>query len=244
MGAPNSYKNTGIGSVVAPGIGTIIGYQMDEGAQARTDAQDAADAEAQRVADAQQKRDALLGRLREVYGVGTSSSAQGNARTIQDAIRQFYQAQLGTNLRNAEDQFAGSSRVSRQNLARVGQLGSGLDASARSSTLADFLKARQTAITQAQSSRDALTNKLTSQRLGLETGISTGQVANPDFSAYAASRDQALSEAQRNIVPQAVGNLFNAAGQTYFQGRVQEAQGNQGMSAFGFSNGSNRGSIT
>lgn len=244
MGAPNHYKNTGIGSVVAPGIGTIIGYQMDEGAQARTDAQDAADNEAQRIKAAQAHRDALLGRLGELYGIGSSTDAQTNQRTIADAIRQFYQAQLSTNLRNSEDQYASTSRVSRQNLARVGQLGSGLDASARSGTLADFLKSRQLAITQAQGSRDALQNKITGQRMNLEQAISTGQVANPDFSSYAAQRDQALSEAQRNIVPQAVGNLFNAAGQTYFNGRMQEAQGNQGLSAFGFSNNSNRGSIT
>lgn len=226
-----------IGAVAAAG-GTGMAIKARE--DAHHYAHEAESAERMRV----KQRDTNLAQLREVFGIGNSTSAKGNASTLSQAIEKFYKESLTGNLHQADDMYANTSRTSRQNLARVGQLGSGLDSASRSGTLSDYLRARQSAVSQAASARDRLTNSLTSQRLGLESQISGGSIANPDFGAIAGQRDSTLASAQSSIVPAAVGNLFNAAGNTYFNGRMQEAQGNQGLQAFGFSDQSNRGRIS
>lgn len=231
-----------IASAIVAAAGT--GYSVYSGEEAKKDAQHRAKQQEGRLQAQQAERDANIGKIRETYGIGGSEAAQTNARTLADSIKQYYNSQLQTNLNNADNQFASTSRTSRQNLARVGQLGSGLDVASKSGTLGDYLKARQTAISSASSARDRLQSSLTGQRLGYENQISGGTLANPDFGAVSAQRDAALSQAQSNVTPAAIGNLFNTAGSTYFNGRLQEAQGNQGLSAFNFSNGNNRGSIT
>jgi hypothetical protein len=239
------WAGTAIGTLVAPGLGTLLGYGMvDQPRAAQRDAEEALGNEQQRIADAIARRNANIAQLRGLFGVGDSADAKNHARTIADAVNNYYQQYLRNNLRQAEQGFAGASRVSRQNLARVGQLGSGLDAGAQSSNLADFLRARQRAITSASSARDGLTASLTSQRLGLENQIGSGSQANPDFAAYAAQRDNTLQQAQKNIIPAALGDLFTNAGQAYFMGRTQEAQGNQGLQAFGLSGGGTGGRVT
>jgi hypothetical protein len=232
------YAGTLAGTLVAPGVGTLVGYGMvDQPRAQQQDAEDALASEQDRISDAIARRNANIAQLRSLFGVGDSSDAKVNARSIADAISNYYQQYLRQNLSQAEQGFAGSSRVSRQNLARVGQLGSGLDAGAQSSNLADFLRARQRAIAGASSARDNLTSSLTSQRLGLEGQVASGSQANPDFAAFAAQRDNTLQQAQKNIIPAAIGDLFTNAGQAYFTGRTQEAQGNQGLQAFNFTGG-------
>lgn len=239
------YVGSAVGTLVLPGLGTLLGYGLvDQPYQQQQDAEEALSAEKQRIADAIARRNANIAQLRGLFGVGDSADAKNHARTIADAVNNYYQQYLRNNLRQAEQGFAGASRVSRQNLARVGQLGSGLDAGAQSSNLADFLRARQRAITSAASARDGLTSSLTSQRLGLESQIASGSQANPDFAAYAAQRDNTLQQAQKNIIPAALGDLFTQAGQTYFMGRTQEAWGNQGLKAFGLSGNGTGGRVT
>lgn len=214
-----------------------------EGRRARKKAEGRARDEERRVKAEQARRDANLGKVREAYGIGGSAEAQTNQRTLADALREVYQANLGANLREADAGFARTSRTSRQNLARVGQLGSGLDAQAQAGTLSDYLKARRQAVAAAGGARDRLQSSLDSQRLGFEGQVSAGTLANPDFGAIAAQRQGTIQEAQSQVAPQAIGSLFQAAGDTYFQGSQQEAQGNQGMRAFGFSS-QNRGRIS
>lgn len=231
-----------IASALIAAAGTGYGAYSSE--QARKDAKRRAGAQEDRLRQQEAERNANLGKVREAYGIGGTAAAQTNARTLADAINSYYQTSLSNNLREADNQYAGASRTSRQNLARVGQLGSGLDTASRSGTLSDYLKARQAAISTAGSSRDRLQNSLTSQRMGFENQISGGTMANPDFGAISAQRDATLAQAQSNVAPAALGSLFKTAGNTYFQGRIQEAQGNQGLQAFGFGNSNNRGSIT
>lgn len=182
-------------------------------------------------------RDNNIAQLRAVYGIGDTGEAKNNAHTLADFLGHYYQDLLGVNLREADNQFASTSRQSRQNLARVGQLGSGLDAQAQAGTLSDYLRARQQAVIQASGARDRLNAGLTGQRLGFESQISGGGMANPDFGSIASQRDLTLQQAQAQIAPAAIGHLFNVAGAGYMNGRIQEAQGNQGMQAFGFGGG-------
>lgn len=240
----NKNAGTAIGTIASPGIGTVIGYGMDQGRQAKRQAQEQADNQESRIAAAQAQRDANITKLKELFGIGSTTEATTNARTLNDAINKYYKLQSTQNLRQADTGFESASRIGRQNLARVGQLGGGLEAGAKAATLSDYLRTRQKAIASAAGQRDALRNRLTSQRLGLEQQISTGQTANPDFQNVIANRDAELSSAQSNVVPAAIGNAFTTAGSTYFQGRQQEAMGNQGMQAFGLGSSSNRGSIT
>ena len=235
---PNKGQGTYLGSAILPGIGTGIGYMYDQGEQGRKDATSAANEEADRIAAAQAQRDANIAKLRALFGIGTGADAQQNKSQIDDALNQYYQMILQQGLSQSEQGFGDANRVSRQNLARVGQLGSGLDANSQASNLSDFIRGRQKAISQAAGQRDSLSNSLTSQRMNLESGLASGTMANPDFSSFAAQRDNALSQARSNVIPSAIGGLFNQAGQTYFSGKMQEAQGNQGLSAFGFTGGS------
>lgn len=243
MGAPNHYVGTGVGTAILPGVGTALGYQYDVGEQARDDAQGAADAEAARIAAAQAQRDANIAKLRSLFGIGTGAEAQANKGRLDDALNQYYQMVLQQGLAQTERGFGDASRTSRQNLARVGQLGSGLDADAQASNLSDFIRGRQRAISQAAGQKESLSRSLGSQRQNLESSIATGTMANPDFSSLAAQRDSTLAQARSNVAPAAIGSLFNQAGSTYFNGRVQEAQGNQGLAAFGLTGG-NQGRIS
>ena len=229
-------------SAVIAAAGT--GYAANRSHEAQNTAERRAKKQERAVRDQENARNANIVRIRENYGIGTSETAKASGKTLADAINRYYKSSLDTNLRSADDQFAATSRTSRQNLARVGQLGSGLDTSSRSGTLADYLKARQTGISAAAGAKDRLVNSLTSQRLGFENAVSNGTTASPDFGAISAQRDATLSQAQSSVAPAAIGSLFNTAGNTYFQGRMQEAQGNQGLEAFGFSNSNKRGSIT
>jgi hypothetical protein len=237
-------KGAVIGTAAMPGVGTLLGYTYDEGEKAKDAAQEQADNEAARLAAAQAQRDANLTKLRELFGIGNTNDAATNARTLNDAIKRLYSTMASQGLRQADTGFADASRTSRQNLARVGQLGSGLEAGAKSATLSDYLRARQQAIVSAAGQRDSLRNQLTNQRMGLEQQIATGTQANPDFQSVIANRDATLSSAQRNVIPAAIGQAFTTAGNTYFNGKTQEAAGNQGLQAFNFSQASNRGSIT
>jgi hypothetical protein len=202
------------------------------------------DAEQARLAEQQHQRDSNLAQLRAIYGVGDDETAHNNQRTLADYLGTYYRDVLGANLGEADKQYATTSRQSRQNLARVGQLGSGLDASAQSGTLSDYLRARQQAVLDAAQQRDRLNANLTSQRLNFEQQIQGGGLANPDFGGIAAQRQSTLDQARQQIAPAEIGHLFTVAGQGYQQGRIQDAQGNQGLQAFGFGNSSGRGSIT
>jgi hypothetical protein len=237
---PVSWALIGSAAVAAAGAGASANQQHEAGIAAKTAAND------QRAMTTQQRvqRDQNVQRIREVYGIGDTETAKGNSKTLADSIKRYYDANLEANTKQADDLYASTSRTSRQNLARVGQLGSGLDANSQTGNLSDYLRAWQNAISQAGSARDRLSGQLTNQRLSLESGVSGGSVANPDFGAYAANRDSLLSEAQKGVTPAAIGSGFNTAGSTYFTGKTQEAYGNQGMQAFGFGQSANRGKIT
>lgn len=240
----DNHAGAAVGTAALPGVGTLLGDSMyDQPREAAQAAHDADVAEQQRRDRAIQLRDANLTKLRSLFGIGNDADAAKHAGTIAEFLRTYYQGVLQQGLGQSEQAFADTSRTSRQNLARVGQLDSGLDAGAQSSNLADFIRARQRAISGAASARDALSGQLTTKRLGLESQISGGQMANPDFGSIAADRNLTLSQAQQNIPNQAIGDLFNTAGSTYFNGRVQEAQGNQGLQAFGFT-ANNEGRIS
>lgn len=243
MGAPNHYIGTGIGTVALPGIGTVMGLQYDQGQEAQHQAeQQVADEEA-RQRGIIAERNANIAKIREAFGIGTSATAQDNATRLADTINQYYNDYLKQNLHTVDDQYAAASRTSRQNLARVGQLGSGLDTANRSTTLSDYLRGRQQAVSKAASAKDSLSASLANQRLGFENQIAGGG-ANPDFAGVANQQQALLSSAQSSIPSNAIGNLFSVAGQTYMQGQQQQALGNQGLSAFGFSDNNNGGRIS
>lgn len=243
MGAPNHNIGTTVGTVAMPGIGTVLGMQYDEGKQGARDAQDQVDAETARQQGIINERNANIDKIREAFGIGSSTTAHDNATRLGDTINQYYNDYLSQNLHSVDDQYAAASRTSRQNLARVGQLGSGLDSANRSTTLADYLRGRQEAVAKAGSAKDSLSASLANQRMGFENQISGGG-ANPDFAGVANQQQALLSSAQSAIPSNAIGNLFSIAGQTYMQGAQQQAAGNQGLSAFGFSNNNNSGRIS
>lgn len=231
-----------IASAIIAAAGT--GYSAYSSEQARKDARGRTKAEEARLREQQAARDANIGQVREAYGVGSSATAQANAKTLSDSINEYYNNYLSNSLRTVDDQYAGASRTSRQNLARVGQLGSSLDTASRSGNLADYLRGRQQAVASAATAKDNLAAQLTSQRIGLENQISGGTVANPDLTGVASQQQAAIKSAQSQIPASAIGSLFNTAGSTYFNGTVQDAMGNQGLAAFGFSNNNNRGRIS
>ncbi len=218
------------------------GYSANQQHEAGNTAKRAAGRERDRIAGIEREKTGNIDRVRESYGIGTTTTAQQNQQRLADYLQNYYKDNLTSNLRSVDNQYATASRTSRQNLARVGQLDSGLDASSKSSTLADFLRGRQDAIAKAASARDGLSGRLAGQRQNFETSISTGQ-ANPDINSISAQQQSLLDSAKSSIPANAVAQGFNVAGSTYFNGRQQEANGNQGLQAFGFS-GSNGGRIS
>jgi hypothetical protein len=225
------------------GIQGLLGNPLGNREQQRIDQQHL-DQEQARIAAEQHQRDQNIAQLRSIYGIGDDETAHNNQRTLADFLGSYYRDVLGANLGEADKQYATTSRQSRQNLARVGQLGSGLDASSQSGTLSDYLRARQQAVLDAAQQRDRLNANLTGQRLNFEQQIQGGNLANPDFGGIAAQKQAQLDSARSQIAPAAIGHLFTVAGEGYQQGRIQEAQGNQGLQAFGFGSSGSRGSIT
>jgi hypothetical protein len=219
-------------------------YQMNQAHEAQNTAERHAKAEADRLQGIQNDRNANIAKVDAAYGVGTSPEAQKNASTLADSINNYYNDYLSNSLKSVDNQYAGVSRTSRQNLARTGQLGSSLDTGAQSSNLADFLRGRQQAVASAASAKSNLASQLSQQRINLDNQISGGTVANPDVASLAGQQQSVIRSAQSQIAPNAIGSLFNTAGSTYFNGQTQSAQGNQGLQAFGFGTSNNRGKIT
>jgi hypothetical protein len=190
------------------------------------------------------RRNALLDRLNAAFGIGSTADAVANKSRLEGLSRKYYDAVIQSNLRDAENAYAGATRIGRQNLARVGQLGSGLDASSRSSNLADFLRARQRSISLGAEQRSRLQNNIENQRMGLASQISGGTLLSPDWEGITKGQQRSYDEARGEIPVNAAANLFNVAGSAYTNGRIQEAQGNQGLAAFVGPSSSGRGRIS
>lgn len=187
----------------------------------------------------QGRRDGLIAQLRETFGLGTTQNAATNARTLSDYLSRYQRSALNANLGDIDQRYGAATRVSRQNLARVGQLGSGLDASAARGNLSDFIRSRQKAVAAAAKSKQELSTDLTATRVGLEGQINDGTLANPDFTALGRQNLSRIDSAQRDLLPAAVGQAFRQAGETYRGGQVAAANGNQGLTFFGGGGGSN-----
>jgi hypothetical protein len=201
-----------------------------------------AEQEAQaRVAAEQARRNEHIGRIKDLFGVGTGADSATNSARISQLLDQYYRDALNVGLKGVTDSYSGASRISRQNLARAGQLGSGLDASTKSGNLAEFLRQRQGAVQQAAQRKSDLASSLAALRTNLEGQVSGGTLTNPDFTNIAQQQLGLAEQARANLVPAAVGNAFRHAGSTYYNGRVQEAQGNQGLRIFGMGGGGGGG---
>lgn len=185
-----------------------------------------------RVRQEQGRRDTYIGKIKDLFGVGTGADSATNSERLSKLLDQYYRDALDTNLGGVNQNYSGASRVSRQNLARSGQLGSGLDSSTRGGNLAEFLRQRQGAVQKAAQQKSDLASSLAALRTGLEGQVSSGSMTNPDFTSLATQQLGVVDQARANLVPQAVGSAFRQAGSTYYNGRVQEAQGNQGLRVF------------
>jgi len=207
-------------------------------------AEEQAKVEAARVQKEQDRRNEYIGKIRDIFGVGTGADSAGNHKRLSDALNRYYQDNLRSNLGSVTQGYSGASRVSRQNLARAGQLGSSLDSQSRSGNLADFLRGRQQSIQQAGKVKQDLASSLERMRTGLESNVSNGSLTNPDFTNIANEQSRLLESARSNVQPAVIGSLFRQAGSNYYNGRVQEGQGNRGLQSFGIGGGNRGGSFS
>jgi hypothetical protein len=131
--------------------------------------------------DRQVQRHQNIAQLRAVYGIGDDAERAPTTQRTRSPTSSgsYYQDVLGANLREADSQYATTSRQSRQNLARVGQLGSGLDAQSQSGTLSDYLRARQQAVLQASAGARPPVANLTGQRMNFEGQIARRRPREP-----------------------------------------------------------------
>ncbi len=224
------------------GVLNLFGDPVGANIQRRAGEQQLAQEKA-RIAGEQTRRAGDISKLRAAFGVGDSADAMSNSKRLADYLSNYYRSFLGNQLSQVDRQYGDTSRRTRQNLARVGQLGSGLETSARRNSLSDYLRGRQEAVTRAAQARTALDSSLTGQRMGLEQQIGAGTLANPDFSSYIRQQQATIDQAQAAIPANQVGQVFDVAGESYRNGRLQEAQGNQGLRAF-FPSGGGGGSIS
>lgn len=192
----------------------------------------------ERIRVEQERRDNYIGKIRDLFGVGTGADSETNSARLSQLLDTYYRDALDTNLEGVNRGYSGASRVSRQNLARSGQLGSGLDSTTRGGNLAEFLRQRQGAVQRSAQQKSDLSSSLAALRTSLEGQVSGGSMTNPDFTNLANQQLGLVEQARGNLIPQSVGNAFRQAGSTYYNGRVQEAQGNQGLRVFGGGGGS------
>jgi hypothetical protein len=192
----------------------------------------------------QATRHANVSRIRALFGVGDSVDAGQNAHRLADYLDRYYRSFLDNQLGQVDRNYGDATRQTRQNLARVGQLGSGLETSSRSATLSDYLRQRQQAVTNASQARSSLDASLTGQRMNLEQQVGAGTVANPDYASYLRNQQAMIDQAQAQIPANQIGQSFDVAGEAYRTGRIQTAVGNQGLSAFSPSGSSGSGRIS
>lgn len=222
----------GVASVVSPmlaPVGAGLGWMQH---RAQGAASDAAEGERIRLQQAQAQRDANIARLREIYGIGTSQTAQTNKMSIDDAIKQYYQSLLKGGSQQAQDRYSDLTLANRQNLARRGNTGGSVEGSVKAKTLSQYLLDRQNAIAKAASQSQSLRSSLDTQRTGIESGLQSGSIANPDFSSYIANRENTLRSANANVIPAAIGQELSTAGGIFKNGMLQGAYGNQGNRIF------------
>jgi hypothetical protein len=207
-------------------------------------AQAQADDEKRRIQAQLDQRNANVRQLNALFGIGDGNDAMANQKRLADYLDRYYRAFLDSQLGQVDRQYGDATRRTRQNLARVGQLGSGLDTNARRESLSDYLHGRQQAVVRASQAREALDSSLHGQRLSLEQQLNAGTVANPDYASYLRQQQQTIDQAQAAIPANTIGQVFDVAGEAYRNGRLQEAQGNQGLNAYfggGGAGGSSRG---
>jgi hypothetical protein len=196
----------------------------------------------QRVKQEQERRDTYIGKIRDLFGVGTGGDSETNSARLSQLLDTYYRDALDTNLEGVNRGYSSASRISRQNLARSGQLNSGLDSTTRGGNLAEFLRQRQGAVQRSAQQKSDLSSSLAALRTNLEGQVSSGSMTNPDFTNFANQQLGLVEQARSNLIPQSVGNAFRQAGSTYYNGRVQEADGNQGLRVFGGGGGGGGGS--
>lgn len=223
--------------------GGFLSQQIISGQQRREMMARTAEEKA-RIEAEQKLRDTNRGKLRALFGLGDSPDASSNAKRLHDYLDTYYRTFLGNELSQVDRQYGDTTRRSRQNLARVGQLGSGLETSSRRESLSDYLRGRQEAVARAGQARSALDSSLSGQRMSLEQQINAGSLANPDYASYARQQQATIDQAQAAIPANQIGQLFDVAGESYRNGRLQETQGNQGLSAFWSGGGSSGGKIS
>lgn len=204
---------------------------------ARRQASREAEAEKARIQQEQDRRNGYVSQIADLFGKGTGATSAANGQHLSDALSQYYRDALSGNLNSVTQGYSGASRVSRQNLARAGQLGSSLDTSAQAGNLADFLRGRQRSVQDAAQKKSDLQSALEGLRVNLTNSVSSGSMTNPDFSALATQQSNIINQARTNLVPNQVGQVFRQAGDTYYNGRQAQAQGNQGLQSFGFGGG-------
>lgn len=197
-----------------------------------------------RVAAETARRHENVNALRAAFGLGDTPNAQANAKRLNDYLNDYYKAFLTNQLGQVDTQYTGATRQSRQNLARVGQLGSGLDAANKTQTLSDYLRGRQDAVARAAAAREGLGSQLAGQRQSLEGQINSGAAVNPDFNSYIAQQLATIDAAKAQIPANTVGNVFRIAGEGYRNGVYDQTQGNQGLSAFFGGGGGSGGRIS
>ena len=176
--------------------------------------------------------------MRENYGIGSSSQAVGNRNRIENDLNQMFRNTANVGMSNADQTYATQAAANRQNAARSGLLGSSQDSQAQGGNLANYLRNRRVAVANASGMRQNARNQLNSQRIGLEQGVQSGTIANPNFQNIAMQQQQALNAQQANIVPGMIGAGLNMAGNIYSQHQYQRGRGNRG---FSFGGGSNSG---
>ncbi len=211
------------------GYTTAAGLAMD--AKARMDNRIAADRDnaiAQGIKDDQARRDYNIARVNSAFGIGDDATSKANAQTLASHLNDYYTNYLGEGLHQVNQGYDAANRTNRQNLARSGQIGGGVDAQQSGQTLSQYIQGRQQALGNAATAKTQLNNALTTQRQGIVSSI-TSNNANPDFSNLATEQSAALSNARSQLPTQQLANLFNVAGSTYNQGAVQNAWGNVGL---------------
>lgn len=211
-----------MGATVTPFVKAGLGYADKKGAfgtftKGRKLAEDAAN-QARGDANSQQAQiDQAVTKLNAEYGVGDSAEAQANKTTQDATIAGFGKTTEKVNADQVNQGFQDQNVANRQNLARSGMLNSSVDVGAQRKNLGALIAGRQRAVAAGQGAARDLTMSTEGNRLSLVSQIQDGTLANPDFNAMAAQKNLQLQSATANVIPQAIGAGFTAAGGDYEQ---------------------------
>ena len=232
-------SGAGAGSAISPGWGTAIGAVVGAGTGAlagnatyEQQLQAKKDQQSQEALAGQQQRDieAKIAAARTAFGQGTGPASLANSQRLKDYQNQLWRSNYEGALGQAESQYSGGLSSTRQQLARAGLLGSGMEGMAIGNLQQQLLGGRMGAATGANQAQQQFQTGQSQQLAGLESAIRGGGTVSPEQLAGLQNNVSYMKNAASPTMAwqTAGGDISQQLASGYASGQMANAYGRRG----------------